>query len=192
MSVSYLKTLHHLRAACPEDVFRPQSFEEWTGPFELPQEILVYYQSLGPVDVTIEGYGNPYFLPSLARLWMFQGGYRYEVSSGESFPEWNPDWLVVADEGGDAFIFSLSSKHILFACHGEGTWSPHPLFDNLAEMVFCLSVLGSIATQNRAQLTDADSLIHPQHIDNARSQIASEVGSVEKADSILNSMGWSR
>jgi hypothetical protein len=192
MSSSYKKALQHFKDACSDDVFRPQSSAEWPGPFELPLEILDYYQSLGPVDVTIKGHGNPYFLPSLASLWGYQGGYRYDVKTGDSFLEWNPDWLVVADEGGDAFIFSQSSKQILFAYHGEGAWNPTPIFENLGEMAFCLSVLGRIASLNRSHLTDDDSLIKSQHIDSARSLIAAEIGSPMKTEYILNSLGWSR
>ena len=190
MSTSYQKARQHIQEAYPDAIFRSQAPAEWTGSFELPAEILDYYQTLGPVDVSIEGYGNPYFLPSLANLWSYQAGYRYDLQSGKTFPDWNADWLVVADEGGDAYIFSLSSKNILHAYHGEGAWNPAPIFDCLGDMIFCFAILGQIVATNRDQLTDDDEMILPHHIESARNSMASEFGSTVKADLILNSMAW--
>ncbi|WP_395749956.1 hypothetical protein [Prosthecobacter sp.] len=192
MSTSYPNARQHIQEAYPEALFKSQTAAEWTGPFELPVEILDYYQTFGPVDVNIAGYGNPYFLPSLARLWSFQAGYRYHPQSGETFPDWNADWLVVADEGGDPFIFSLSAKTILHAYHGEGSWNPEPIFNRLGDMVFCFATLGHIVARNPDQLTDEDDMIQPQHIESARNRMVSELGSTEKAEFILASMAWTR
>src|SRR5437867_3587372 len=81
---------------------RSQPASDWRGPFPLPPDLAMYYDVVGPVDVTIEGYGNPYFLPSLVKLWDFQAGYRWNGLTGEPIPDWNDDWLVVGDEAGDA------------------------------------------------------------------------------------------
>src|SRR5688572_30311796 len=88
---------------------RSQPAEEWKGAFPLPQTLARFYRDIGPLDITIEGYGNPYFLPSLTRLWEFQAGYRWDGVTGERISDWDDDWIVVADEGGDPFILSRST-----------------------------------------------------------------------------------
>src|SRR5688500_13721760 len=103
---------------------RPQSATDWRGTFPLPPDVAEYYKLIGPVDITIEGNGNPYFLPSLAKLWDFQAGYLWNSLSGESIDDWDDDWLVVGDEDGDPFIFDRGSSKVLFAHHGEGVWEP--------------------------------------------------------------------
>ena len=55
---------------------RPQPALDWTGEVELPPALAVYYWDIGPLDVEITGYGNPFSLPSLGKLWDFQAGYR--------------------------------------------------------------------------------------------------------------------
>src|SRR5262249_1596276 len=95
-----------LRRAFPSRVLRVQPPSDWLGEFPLPKQVAAYFAELGPVDVWIQGYGNPYFLPSLSGLWRHQAGYRYDPDTRERFPHWDDDWLVIADEGADPFIFS--------------------------------------------------------------------------------------
>jgi hypothetical protein len=102
---------------------RPQPPSDWNGPFPIPPAIERFYREVGPVDVRIGAYGNPYFLPRLTGLWEFQAGYRWNGLSGERIEDWDDDWLVVADEGGDPFMFSRSSGRILHAYSwGQSCW----------------------------------------------------------------------
>jgi hypothetical protein len=94
---------------------RPQPPSDWTGAIPIPAAVEGFYQEVGPAIVTIEAHGNPYFLPSLVDLWQFQAGYRWNGLSGEPTEDWPDDWLVVADEGGDPFIFVRSSGAVLHA-----------------------------------------------------------------------------
>ena len=52
-------------------VIQPQPPDDWRGMFPLPHS-LDFFQEVGPADITIEGDGNPYFLPRLAALWEFK------------------------------------------------------------------------------------------------------------------------
>jgi hypothetical protein len=65
-----------LRRADPTAVFRRQPAVDWQGEFPLPSAVAEYFTELGPVDVWIRAYSNPYFLPSLSELWEHQTGYR--------------------------------------------------------------------------------------------------------------------
>ena len=104
----------------PHAALRPQEASGWTGDYPLPAAVATYYAELGPDDLSIAGYGNGYFLPSLANLWAHQAGHRTHGHTGARLVEWDDDWLVVGDEGGDPFIFSRERGVVLRARHGGG------------------------------------------------------------------------
>lgn len=54
-----------------------QPAADWQGDIALPAELERFYREVGPLDCTLESAGNPFFLPSLARLWQRQAGYRW-------------------------------------------------------------------------------------------------------------------
>jgi hypothetical protein len=176
--------------ALPSAVLRPQASSDWRGEFLLPDPVAEYFRELGPVDVSIQGYGNPYFLPSLSQLWSFQAGYRYHPSSRERFPEWDEAWLVIASDGGDPFIFSRSSGAVLHAYHGAGVWEPDELFGSLADMVTIFAIIGEIAETAGLALTDDDSMILPRYREDASRRIGEFLRSPEEAEVILQSLGW--
>lgn len=179
-----------LRRAVPLAEFRQQCSNDWRGDFPLPSAVAEYFEELGPVDVWIRSYGNPYFLPSLAKLWGHQIGYSTHGLTHERLHEWDDDWLVVADEGGDPFIFSRSKGTILHAYHGEGVWEPEPMFDNLVEMVTTFAIFGDIVASAGLALTDADSTILPHHREAARARIGECLRSQKRADLLVVSLGW--
>lgn len=99
---------------------RPQTEEEWKGKIPLPEDIKKFYREIGPVDISIDTGANPIFIPSLANLWERQAGYRWNGLSGEEIEDWDPEWIVVADEGADPYVFYQGK--ILFGFHGDGSW----------------------------------------------------------------------
>jgi hypothetical protein len=179
-----------LRRADPKAVFRPQARTDWLGEFPLPDAVAEYFSEFGPVDVTITAYGNPYFLPSLSQLWKIQSGYRYHPKTHERFIDWDDDWLMIAEEGGDPFIFSRISTVILHAYHGEGVWEPTPMFDSLVEMVTTFAIVGDIVASAGQSLTDDDSAILPRYQKEARTRLGDLLGSHERADTLISNLGW--
>ena len=169
---------------------RSQPARDWTGDYPLPAPVAVYYAELGSDNLSIAGYGNGYFLPSLANLGAHQTGYRTHGRTGERLPEWEEDWLVVGDEGGDPFIFSRGQGVGLRASHGEGCWQPKLLFRDLAEVVTTLSILGKIVTAAGESLTDEDGLIRARFLEDATTRLTFVVGSPERAVAVLASLGW--
>lgn len=187
---SYDTAKQILTRALPSAVLRPQPRSDWRGDFPLPDAVAEYFTEFGPVDVTIDGYGNPYFLPSLSQLWEHQLGYRFHGRTRERIPDWDDDWLVVADEGADPFIFSRSRGVILHAYHGGGVWEPEQMFGDLAEMVTTFAIIGDIVSAAGAGLTDADAMIHDSYREEARARITEAVGSPERAYALVSSLGW--
>jgi hypothetical protein len=169
---------------------RSQGPAEWSGSIDCPEELLRYYAHIGPDSVTIEGYGNPYFLPSLSDLWSFQAGYRWNGLTNEPISDWPNEWLVVADEGGDPFIYSTSSKSVLFAHHGEGSWEADQLFSSVEEMAACLATLGRIVAEAGDAFTDDLSYIRPEHYRSAAAALTKILGASARADDVLAQLGW--
>lgn len=169
---------------------RSQPPGDWTGPFPIPPEIERFYREVGPEDVWIESYGNPFFVPSLAGLWGFQAGYRWNGLTGEPITGWQSDWLVVASHGGDPFIFSLSAATVAHAEHGRGTWEPRELFPDLFAMATCLSHLGVIAAEAGEGFTDGDCCIRQEWRVAAAETLRPLLGSQSLVDAALEALGW--
>jgi hypothetical protein len=187
---SYDLAKNLLTRACPTATFHSQPEVDWTGEYTLPAAIIEYFAQLGPVDVWVRGYGNPYFLPSLSNLWAHQSGYRTHGYTHERLLDWDDDWLVIADEGADPFIFSRTSEVILHDFHGEGVWQPTPLCENLLEMVTILAIIGDIVASAGRNLTDDNSIILPRHRAAAWIRIGESLGSRERAEKVLSTLGW--
>lgn len=169
---------------------RAQSASDWTGEVPLPDEVAAFYEEIGPHDVMIEGYGNPYFLPRLSKLWDFQAGYRWDGVSGERIDGWDDDWLVVADEGGNPFIFDRASGRVLFAEHGMGIWEPEEWFPDLVTMAAALATIGGVVRDAGEDFTDEDFTVRPEHVERAVSAVAEVVGSRAQAESLVGGLGW--
>jgi hypothetical protein len=169
---------------------RLQSPDDWTGSFPIPRAVERFYQDVGPVNITIQAYGNPYFLPSLAELWDFQAGYRWNGLTKETIDDWNDDWLVVADEAGDPFILERSSGTILHAYHGEGEWDAGALFPDLNTMSACLAQIGAIVTHAGDAFMEADCSIRREIRELASFRLRDLTGSKDNAEAILGALGW--
>jgi hypothetical protein len=169
---------------------RPQLPTDWSGPFPVPPVVEQFYRDVGPVDVCVGSYGNSFFLPSLARLWEFQAGYRWNGLSGEPITDWQDDWLVVADEGGDPFILSHTYGTVLHAKHGMGEWDPGELFPDLVTMAACLGQLGAVVLEAGERFTDEDCRIRPEWRDAAVAGLRQLLGSPSAAENVLETLGW--
>ncbi len=164
---------------------RPQPPSDWSGPFPLPPIAERFYIEVGPANVCVESYGNPFFLPSLLKLWPFQSGYRWNGLSGEPVADWQDDWLVVAHQGGDPFILSRSSGAVLHDEHGRGVWEPGELFPDLFTMAACLGQLGAVVAEAGEAFTDEDCHIRLEWRDAAIAGLRSLLGTSRAAESVL-------
>lgn len=169
---------------------RPQPATEWTGVFAIPVAIAHFYFEVGPANVTIESHGNPYFLPCLADLWKFQAGYRWNGLTGEPISDWDDDWLVVADEGGDPFIFLRSTEAVLHAYHGAGNWNLAEMFVDLNTMAACLAQLGAVVQEAGEAFTEDDCSIRPKYREKAFAELSELLGSAASARMVIERL-WS-
>jgi hypothetical protein len=171
-------------------IVQPQPPSDWTGPFALPQAVERFYREVGPVDLFIRSYGNGFSLPGLARLWPHQAGYRWNGLTGEPVADWQDDWLVVADQGGDPFILSQSSGVVLHDVHGRGVWEPGELFPDLNTMAACLGQLGAVVASAGQDFTDEDCRIRPEWRDMALAGLRLLISSPTSAESVLSALDW--
>jgi hypothetical protein len=173
------------------DTWLTQLPNEWSGPFVLPEPLIEYYANIGPVDVSLDSYGNPFFLPRLAQLWEYQAGYRYDARTNQLLEIWDDDWIVVADKGADPFILSRTIGQVFFAHHGEGKWRHVLLFDNLEEMITSLLILAGVRSSvSRFEFTGDNSLIKSVFYYEALNQLTDVLQSAEKASDVLTQLGW--
>ncbi len=168
---------------------QPQDASEWTGDIPLPDAIADFYREVGPVNITIDGYGDPIFIPSLSQLWPRQTGYRWNGLTGESIADWDKDRIVVADEGADPFIYCHG--RILFAHHGEGGWEPCELYPDIVTMAACMGTLGSVVLNAGEKFSDDDGYIRPEFRTEAISRLTEIIKNKTEAEIIVETAGWS-
>lgn len=149
---------------------RPQTVSDWTGEGPLPSDLARFYAEVGPwgedgpmepSGLWIPSYGNNYQLPPLSRLRSLQAGYRWDGNDGGRLPDWPDGWLVVAEQGGDPFIFDCGNGTILHAHHGEGAWTPAPLFPDVFAMAAALGSIGAMHDEAGPDLVDDDCVLRP-------------------------------
>lgn len=176
----------------PEAKLVPQAADLWQGDFPLPDAVAEYYGEFGAFNVNIDSYGNSFFLPSLARLWEHQIGYRFDGLTKERLEDWDDDWLVIADQGADPFIYSRDSGKILYDHHGQGGWDPGELFSDLPAMVTSLAILGETVVDAGEDLTDETNRINQRFIKAAKEKLIRALNAEVEAETILATFGWRR
>lgn len=142
------------------------------------------------MDISIPSYGNPFFLPSLKKLWSYQVGYRWSTLDGPAHRGWSDDWLVVADEGEAAFIFNRPDGAILHALHGAGKWAPRFLFPDILSMAGSLAMLGDVVCRAGESLTDEECLIRPRHLQAALRGLGDLLGTRSAATRVARTLGF--
>lgn len=179
-----------LSRAFPEAKLVSQAADLWQGDFPLPDVVAGYYREFGAFNVQIDGYGDSFFLPSLTRLWEQQIGYRFDGLTKERLEDWDDDWLVIADQGADPFIYSRGSGKILFDYHGQGEWDPGELFSDLPAMVTSLAILGETVLAAGEDFTDENSYINERYIKAAKEKLIRALNTKFEAETILATFGW--
>lgn len=165
-----------------------QSSDLWDGDITLPDEIENFYKDIGPMGVTITSFGNPIYFPSLKDLWSFQEGYRWNSLTGEPIEGWDSNWIVIANEGGDPYIF-IDGK-VYFTFHGQGAWDPELMYPNMNTVIACISTLGKIMNDAGVEFEDEDGYVNKECYDKAVSEIALFLDSKKDAEDLIERYGW--
>lgn len=185
----------------PWGELRPQPASDWLGPIPLPDVVARFYEhigplgptiyeSVGPVGLTIDVGGNPVCIPPLRKLWDLQAGYRIHGITREAIPGWNPDWLVVAEQGGDPFILDCAHRTVLFAWHGAGAWSPRLLAPDLPTAFGAVATVGNSLAALGEEARDDDYNLKDASRRFVTEQLGNFLGSQAAAEKFLHAWGW--
>ncbi|MET3379847.1 hypothetical protein [Variovorax paradoxus] len=198
-----MASIEQARAAlASHGALAPQSTaEHWRGEIPLPAAIETFYAQVGPLGewindrvghagLTVPTAGNPFSIPTLARLWELQAGYRWHGITGERIADWPDHWLVVADQGADPFIFDLNTGGIQFARHGEGVWKDDaPIFADILEMAACLGTIGQVWDEAGEDIFMDDDSVNPVHRARLIERLTPLIGASEAGD-IADLFDW--
>lgn len=183
----------------PWGALRTQPSGEWQGPPDLlPDEVARFYrevgpwgavihESVGPIGLTINTDGNPVEIPPLNKLWWGQAGFAWSRNPDVPLSGWRLNWLVIGEEGANPFIFDRNDGRVLFAFAGMGKagWQPRIFAEDLT------SAMGGIATVANAlaalgdDARDEEFNLKPDSRDYVHRQLASFLGSTDKASEML-------
>jgi hypothetical protein len=110
----------------------------------LSAEIEKWYASEAiPVNVIIRWTANELVLYSPLNLLENQAGYRWNTNTpNELLDDWNINWLVIGDIGGDPIIAHIDKvgTPISMALHGMGYWNPLEVAPDLATFLDILNI----------------------------------------------------
>jgi hypothetical protein len=192
-------SLRHLLA--PWGELRSQPVSDWVGDLRLPETVISFYEEIGPwgethfeavgpVGLALDVGGNPVCIPPLHKLWSLQAGYRWNANTNERLADWNEEWLVIAEAGGDPFILDSRSGEILFASHGARVWSARPIastleaaFGSVATVANTMAELGETAFDETFELA-------PKARREVEKSLASYLGSEVQARELLVAWKW--
>jgi len=115
----------------------------------IPSEYVPWLESLGFDEVSF-GYGGlKLFLPD--ELDQGQTGYSKSpvgqpLSNGAP-GSWKPEWIVIGSDTltGDPVILDTSSRQIMMAMHGEGSWEPYPIAKSLQAFATTLGAIKQVS-----------------------------------------------
>jgi hypothetical protein len=192
-------SLRHLLA--PWGELRSQPESDWAGDFQLPESVVKFYEevgpwgethfeTVGPAGLSVNAGGNPVCIPPLHKLWSLQAGYRWNANTNEKLAEWNDEWLLIAESGGDPFILDSRNGQVSFALHGAGVWKTRPIattletaFGSVATVANAMAELGETAFDETFELT-------PNARREVERSLASYVGSEVQAKQLLAAWQW--
>lgn len=180
----------------PFGQLRSQTAVEWTDPNALPAAIAdfylhvgplgkTYYEKVGPVGCTLTVGGNPVCIPPLSKLASLQAGYAWSESPEHALEDWDPKWLVIAEQGGDPFIYDKSTGHVLFAFHGAGKWEPTFFAKDLNTAIGALATVATSYCALDDDQFDDEALVETGY-HSIRTDLAAALGSIDEAQRMLD------
>jgi hypothetical protein len=183
-------------------ILKPQPVSDWLGDGILPLAVAQFYaevgpygimvhRNVGPIGVNILAGGNPVYVPPLCKLWELQVGYRIDGITGERIQNWPNEWLVIASESGNPFIFNSIDNQVYFDFSGAGGWQPKLLAPNIAIALGGLATLANaLAELDDDEDYSEDFEMLPKARANCICQLVQFLGSEDKADAFIKTIEW--
>jgi hypothetical protein len=180
---------------------KPQPVSDWTGDFELPEQIARFYweigpygqtiyPTIGPIGVEIACGGNPINLPPLYKLWNSQVGYRTHGITKERILDWPDNWLVIGTEGSNPFIFDVKDGQIYFAFAGGGKWAPKLLASDIETAVGGLATYAQARAELDEEIDFGDFEMLPSARERCLARLATYLGDAATAQAFVDTLEW--
>ncbi len=175
------------------NAFTDTSLSQWAGQYALPDELLEFYKifKFPKRGMAFPGVGNSYNVYSLDSLFSRQDGYAYSGKPQQPITGWHPNWIVIADEGADPFIYDTNKKCVLSDMHGQGKWEPSYFCDTPYEMLWAFSVFSFILLNANNNFLEWDEDFDPNAIYyyKALEHLTNGIGDNEKSKALLYNIG---
>lgn len=186
----------------PFGQLRSQSPSEWTGNIPLPAPLqkfyqqvgplgATYYENVGPVGCTLTVGGNPVCIPPLSKLEALQAGYAWSTHPDDTLDGWNPNWLVIAEQGGDPFIYDQATGQVLFALHGAGAWKPVVFANDLYTAIGAIACVATSYCELDEDQFDDEALTETGY-HTIRTDLATALGNADEAQRILGAWEYNQ
>lgn len=131
---------------------------EW---IPLSPELTAWYSQAAPMEeIAFEWGALQLTLHSLPGLVEWQEGWRWQAGRRDRLdPEWQPEWVVIANWDGDPAIADTAKPEtpVFQAPHGMGGWDLCPIAPNLGAFLAAVGIWAEIVHgQFHGDIKDAD------------------------------------
>ena len=162
--------------------FAPVDRDELNGVTErlpLSSDLLQWYEYNAPHTFWF-WWGNQFYLHDPRTLRSAQCGYRWNQHEIEfENNDWNPNWVVIGDWGGDPVIAHTDEPGtpISMDIHGGGEWAPKKIAPDLQSFIMGISVwLDIFFVRWNGQYQTEDCSIRPEVIEEFNREIRTVLG----------------
>lgn len=114
----------------------------------LPLELIRYIKDVVPYKhMCFSNIGNDICLYGVTHLSNKVNGYSFNPLTGENIEDWNPNWFIIGDEGGDPIIVDLNLAEqneqcsVYQAIHGCGEWNFREISSSISQFILCIACL---------------------------------------------------
>lgn len=155
------------------------------GDIPLPDEIASFYQEVGPLGeqgrkghsgISVPCFGNDVELVPLAGLWKAQAGYRWDGRTNEPIEDWPSQWIALAWEGANAYIFDSNTKSMLFSLAGGGADDVHEIGGSPTDVVGALASFGQKVEDAGDDAMTDDFELRPEWLESVQKELVAEFG----------------
>lgn len=105
------------------------------------EKLLKWYKDHAPRMGELDFGGNPIQLYEPEEIVEVQVNFSHDLESMQSNPEWQNDWIVIADNGLNPFILDKKKENLYHVWHGQGAINLREIAPSLEGFIETLNVL---------------------------------------------------
>lgn len=127
--------------------------------------------------------GNDIFVPRLADLWKAQDAFAWDFRRDEPIEGWPPNWLAIATEGSDAYVYDSDADAMRFVFAGAEVEDAYDIAGTPGDVIGALALYAIRLEEAGDSAMNEDFEIDPTWVATVRTELQAAFG--DTADGVL-------